>query len=262
MWTRFCNDAVIRAGRLFRFVTHLVILNIMKAKLNLSLIVGALALANSPVDAVTVNYTVSASANISSAGLLSPVDPGGGGAGTLPVFHAIAPGQTTFTFSASGQISQLFESFYHSSDGLEGYPMDSASYGGISGFRADVNTPLVGVFLSGSSPAAPAPSTLDFTSAGLGLNFSSLSPQLGQVFFIGDGKTSGNLDQIFNAPSGATRLFLGFADAPFSVGAPGAFDDNRGSLAVAVTTVPEPGTISFLLSGLAFAFLRRRQRDY
>lgn len=145
--------------------------------------------------------------------------------------HLITPGETTFTFSASGEISQFFEEYFHSSDGLAGLPMDIASYGGISGFRADVNTPLVGVFLSGSSPVAPAPATLDFTSeGGLGLNFSTLSPELGQVFFIGDGKTSGNLDQIFNAPAGATRLFLGFADAPFSVGAPGAFDDNLGSL--------------------------------
>ena len=139
--------------------------------------------------------------------------------------------------------------------------MDIASYGGISGFRADVNTPLVGVFLSGNSPVAPAPATLDFRSVGLGLNFTSLSPQLGQVFFIGDGKTSGNLDQIFNAPAGATRLFLGFADAPFSVGAPGAFDDNRGSLAVTVTAVPEPAGLALVLTGgLALAFFRNQRR--
>ena len=235
----------------------------MNAPLNLSLL-GALALVVYPAAAATSNYTVPSSANISSSGLLSPVGPGGGGAGTLPVLHLIAPGQTTFSFSATGEISQYFDEFFHSSDGLQGYPMNVDSYGGISGFKADVNTPLVGVFLSGSSPGAPAPATLDFTSeAGLGLDFSSLSPQLGQVFFIGDGKSSGNLDQIFNAPAGATRLFLGFADAPFSVGAPGAFDDNRGSLAVTVTSVPEPTAISLLLaSGLVLALRRSQLRGF
>ena len=232
----------------------------MNASLNLSLLV-ALAFVVDPAAAATSNYTVPSSANISSSGLLSPVGPGGGGAGTLPVLHLIAPGQTTFSFSATGEISQYFDGFFHSSDGLQGYPMNVDSYEGISGFKADVNTPLVGVFLSGNSPVAPAPATLDFTSAGLGLNFSTLSPQLGQVFFIGDGKTSGNLDQLFNAPAGATRLFLGFADAPFSVGAPGAFDDNRGSLAVTITSVPEPTATGLVLTGgLALAFFRRHPR--
>ena len=165
---------------------------------------------------------------------------------------------------ASGEISQFFDSYYHSSDGLGGFPMDVASYGGISGFRSDVNTPLVGVFLSDNSPVAPPPATLDFTAGGLGLNFGHLAPQLGQVFFIGNGLGRGenNLGfiQTFRAPVGATRLFLGFADAPFSVGAPGAFDDNRGSLSVTVISVPEPTAISLLLaSGLAFA-LRHVQR--
>jgi hypothetical protein len=75
---------------------------------------------------------------------------------------------------------------------------------------------LLGVFLGGSPPAQPAssPAGLDFTSAGLGTGFASLSPALGQVFFIGDGLTGNGTGAVqqFTVPAGATALYLGGTD--------------------------------------------------
>jgi hypothetical protein len=90
---------------------------------------------------------------------------------------------------------------------------------------------LVGVFLGATEPADPAPSILDFTS---NADFTSLSPLIGQTFFIGDGASNTGFGgngprQEFVVPNGATRLYLGFADAYAFVGDPGYYSDNGGS---------------------------------
>lgn len=99
---------------------------------------------------------------------------------------------------------------------------------GISGYIGPQG-PLAGVFLDDSIPdTGPAPAALDFTPSGLGIDFSTLTPALGQVFFIGDGFNSVPAAQHFIAPAGATRLFLGIPDGFGFVGQPGAYDDNDG----------------------------------
>jgi hypothetical protein len=99
---------------------------------------------------------------------------------------------------------------------------------GISGYEGPEG-PLAGVFLDDNIPGTgPAPTTLDFTGAGLGTDFSTLTPELGQVFFIGDGFNSVPEAQSFIAPTGATRLFLGIPDGFGFVNQPGAYDDNDG----------------------------------
>lgn len=104
--------------------------------------------------------------------------------------------------------------------------------GGISGYIGPQG-PLAGVFLDDTIPdTGPAPATLNFTPAGLGIDFSTLAPALGQVFFIGDGFNSGPAAQTFIAPAGATRLFLGIPDGFGFVGQPGAYDDNDGSFVI------------------------------
>lgn len=183
-------------------------------------------------------YTVPATANIFASGLATNVAPGGGGGGTLPVLVSLSSSQGgAFQFQASGSISQYYSYYYHSADGWLGAPANINPYGGISGYLGSTTLPLVGVFLSDAVPAAPPPATLDFKVSGLGMDFTNLSPVLGQLFFIGDGQASGGMVQTFVAPAGATRLYLGYADAPQSVGDPGGYGDNYGELTVTVSPV-------------------------
>jgi len=138
------------------------------------------------------------------------------------------------------------------------------SFGGISSYIGPQG-PLVGVFLDNSVPSGAAPGGLDFSPAGLGIDFASLSPELGQVFYIGDGKTAGGDFQSFIAPSGATRLFLGIPDGFGFGGAPGAYDDNDGSYRIKigvnqVPAIPEPETYVLMLAGLALLRLAARRR--
>lgn len=122
-------------------------------------------------------------------------------------------------------------------DGLSG--SDLSSLGGISGYKGPQGA-LAGVFLDDSSPTVePAPAILDFTPAGLGTSFGSLSPALGQVFFIGDGFRNGQRHR-FIAPSGATRLVLGIPDGGAFVGVPGFYEDNNGGYTVRIkVTIPD-----------------------
>ena len=206
-------------------------------------------------------YTISATANIYSAGLSVPVGPGGSGAGILPTLITLSPGQNVFQFSATGSVTENYgNGVYHGPDGGLNGGLTVLAYGGLSGFITGQNVPLAGVFLSGAAPFDPAPPTLDFTAGGLGLNFTTLAPQLGQVFFIGDGQTDGAITQTFYVPAGATRLFLGFPDAPFGSGLPGAFDDNAGSLDVTVMAVPEPASV-FGLGALALVTVLHRRKQ-
>ena len=132
---------------------------------------------------------------------------------------------------------------------------------GPTNFIADVNAPinsLVGVFLDSSQPDSSAqPGALDFSS--IGLNFTSLSPGLKQVFFIGDGLTgtgSGSVQQ-FIAPAGATRLFLGTMDGY-------EWNNNFGAFSVAATCVPEPGAVAtgaILFGGLGIGLFRARRKS-
>jgi hypothetical protein len=149
---------------------------------------------------------------------------------TYPVGYRIASG-SSFTFSASGRIN-----FYGGSPD-EGFPPDGApdgslasieSLGGISGYDGPAGA-LVGVFLDDAVPDGVAPPALDFTPDGTGINFARLTPQIGQVFFIGDGRTDKGETQTFVAPDRATRLFIGLADGAFFVGPPSCYEDNAGS---------------------------------
>jgi len=172
-----------------------------------------------------------------------------------PVEVAVTPGQW-LVISATGTTD-------HCDFGLcglagpEGDPGEgpwSHAFGDENGM-SDVIAPidgLLGVFLGPGVPNPTAPSLLDFSTAA-STDFSALSPELQQVFFIGDGlQLDGLTSQIFIVPNGATRLFLGTMDG---------FDwnNNVGSLDVTVNAVPEPATLSLVALGLVGA-VRRRQR--
>lgn len=105
---------------------------------------------------------------------------------------------------------------------------------GISDINAPVNS-LIGVFLGPDRPdTSPAPVALDFGTSER-RDYSALSPELKQVFYIGDGRTSTDEVQKVNIPNGATRLFLGPMDG---VG----WWNNSGSFSVQVNHTPPAPT--------------------
>lgn len=141
--------------------------------------------------------------------------------------------------------------------------------GGISGYLGPQGA-LTGVFLSDAILSSGAPGMLDFSPAGLGIDFLNLAPGIGQVFYIGDGKTSLNVFQTFLAPAGATRFALGIPDGFGFNGPAGAYDDNDGSYRIRLgindvptpdpQSVPEPGNLALLLLGLVGIWAGRRRR--
>jgi Flp pilus assembly protein TadG len=87
----------------------------------------------------------------------------------------------------------------------------NTSMNGMSNIYAPVDS-MVAVFLDDSDPAnSAAPSPLDF-STDSARNFTSLSPVLKQVFFIGDGRSDDGEVQQIVVPTGATRLFIANMD--------------------------------------------------
>jgi hypothetical protein len=90
---------------------------------------------------------------------------------------------------------------------------------------------LVGVFLTDAEPVDPAPTRLDFTD---NEDFDLLAPEIAQTFLIGDG-----VGRRYQAPIGATRLFLGFVERMFYKGLPGWYANNSGELQATVNVTVE-----------------------
>ena len=202
-----------------------------------------------------------------------------GAGSTAPTMITLPPGATSVVFnSVTGSITTGCGSsegciiLNHGTgdnpndpDGVGAVPATSSNTGtsSISGMTAPGAGYLVGLFVPAGGPAGAAPAALNFTSTGLGIAFTSLSPLLDQVFFIGDGLTgngTGTL-QTFIVPAGATQLWLGISDAPGYVGAPGAYGDNlgtytvnfnvnaTGAAAVTVTETAPPGLTLVSMAG-------------
>jgi len=93
----------------------------------------------------------------------------------------------------------------------------AAALGGSEHGISDATMPigsLNAVFTGSSAPdsiATPPPS-LDFSTAAA-RNYTVLSPQNQQAFYVGTGKTSSNQQQEIVVPAGATYLFMGVMDA-------------------------------------------------
>jgi Domain of unknown function DUF11 len=145
---------------------------------------------------------------------------------------AAASGQF-FEFSATGGVG--------SDGGVAGGPDGNGysasnvfSLGSISGYEGP-QFALTGVFTNGHPSGSP-PADYSFSGDNEPTTF---TPQLNQVFFIGDGRTGTNSNsgapQLFIVPANATELWLGFADAVLFSGPPGTYGDNVGSLNVSGT---------------------------
>ncbi len=142
------------------------------------------------------------------------------------------------------------------------------SYGGVSGIDvSQANMFLVGVFLDNTEPSGAGPAVLSYdygTPGSLSTSDATFSPALDQVFFIGDGLTGTGtgLQQIFQVPTDASRLYLGFADSFDSV--PSYYADDVGSLTAtfAITsTAPEPSSDVLVTAGVLLGvFLYRRRK--
>jgi hypothetical protein len=132
------------------------------------------------------------------------------------------------TFTVTGSVDNIPFPSNLSPDG--GSLANHAAENGISGFTAPLNS-LVGVFLSDAQPnLSPPPADFPYLPSG-----GTVSPQVQQVFFIGDGLTgtgSGAVQQ-FVVPRGATRLFLGTWDGY-------EWNNNFGSFGVIVGISPTP----------------------
>ena len=101
-----------------------------------------------------------------------------------------------------------------SADGNTGQCVTNTAGGehGLSNVVAPINA-IMAVFVSDTAPGSSAsPATLNFSTAA-SRDFTTLSPALNQVFFVGDGRTSAGAVQQFIVPPGGTRLFMGDMDA-------------------------------------------------
>ncbi|MDO9008390.1 MAG: PEP-CTERM sorting domain-containing protein [Deltaproteobacteria bacterium] len=234
----------------------------------------AIALISAPAmaSAISGSATVAGTANIFAAGQTSPSVINSDG--SLPPFIALASGATSISFpSGTGTV--------HIGDpgnpayGPESPNFTTAFFIGdstipVSDIRIDrTGSSLWGVFLDDSTPTGSHPVSLDFSSGGLGIAFTSLSPLLRQTFFVGDGLTgTGSGDQqTFFVPDGATRLYLGVLDAMTvnaNAGPGNAYFNNTGAFNVGydmtVNAVPEPETWAMLLAGLGLMGWRAQRR--
>ena len=193
----------------------------------------------------------------------------GGGSGTTrgSVFNVAAADDITFSGVTGSWSCCVGNSSFNGPDGgsYAGGDTNLSSAGDISGIVDSSGTFfLVGVFLGSSLPAS-APASLDFSPGGLTQTFSSLSPALGQVFFIGDGLTgtgTGTAQQFF-APTGAVQLYLGTADGYNVTGGPGFYSDNQGSLTGSLTdtaATPEPSSLILMATAVCGLLAMRFRR--
>ncbi len=218
----------------------------------------------SPAFAGTIG--VSAQSNPFLAGLGTAGNPAGGDWGVYPVSVPVSAGNV-LTITATGEWYYWFNPFGAQQpvapDGMSvtsppGTNVNPYAANGVSGMDYTGRVFfLVGVF-GPTTPGAP-PATLSYTND----NFTFVSPDLGQLFLIGDGRrTDTNALHYFTAPTGATQLYLGVVDAQAFTGDFGTYNDNSGSLSVTYLTIPEPGTAALIVGGLALCWLGSKRKKF
>jgi hypothetical protein len=123
-------------------------------------------------------------------------------------------GGAIFTWSATGAVGYEPGDLGPNPNGESGYVIShllgtfpNNPENGISDMEGPTDS-LLGVFLGPGQPnLSPAPAGLNFSTLA-SQQYTSLSPQIDQLFFMGANGTG----QTIVAPAGATRLFLGTLD--------------------------------------------------
>lgn len=231
-------------------------------------LVGLLLLSASgapPAGAQTTNVTVAGTSDIWLAGMPD---------GSMASFVDVAPFQSPvlvtgipilpgnyITFAASGMTSNGGFPLFGPEGDTDPFSITNHWSGAENGM-SDILSPidaLIGVFLGPGIPTLlPPPGSLDF-STDTDRDFASLSPELQQVFFIGDGLTSLSAVQKFYVPAGATRLFLGTMDGFDWGNNPGSF--NVDATVGPASVVPEGNGLLMLGTGLlSIGFLLQRRQ--
>jgi hypothetical protein len=154
----------------------------------------------------------------------------------IPVSFSVSPGATiTFTNVAGAAENVITNTPSYDATGNNGTGVsiynNEASNGvgehGMSDVWAPLNS-MLGVFLTTTVPDGNAvPPVLDFTTQ-TARDYTSLSPKTQQVFYIGNGQTSGGSQQSIIVPPGATRFFLGTMDGH-------EWSNNSGSFTATIT---------------------------
>jgi hypothetical protein len=153
------------------------------------------------------------------------------GAGTLPVAVGVSGGEV-LNLNANGTVSCC----------LGGSPTNGPGGGGLGGGTAITGYGNVGPYASGT----------EMELVGV-FNVPTSLPTLWSVFAIGSSDT-------VIVPTGATELYLGFADALGFSGPPGYYNDNTGS--VTVSGVPEASTWAMLILGfMGVGFMAYRRKN-
>ena len=90
---------------------------------------------------------------------------------------------------------------------------------------------VVAVFIGKDDPSTQSPPVaLDFSTA-QARNYKSLEPKLGQIFFVGDGKTDAGEAQVIVVPPESAQLYMAVWDT-------GQWNNNVGSMVGAINLVP------------------------
>jgi hypothetical protein len=158
--------------------------------------------------------------------------------GTAPLGIYI-PGDVAYvTFNVIGDSSLSSSLSYSDADGNVNITVRCAGANKISSIICAGGGYVTGVFVNSRKQyddITDDSSALDFSGT-IGTNFSTLSPPLNAMFFVGDGMTGrGDGDaQRFDVPKNATGLFLGIMDCS-SEGVPGGYEDNSGKFVVTYT---------------------------
>ena len=192
--------------------------------------------AASPSQLQSATFTVTAMENIFGADQTS-VPSGTGGEGVLPTQFTIPQGATALSFSATGPIRFCGTTCRTGPAGRHGMAPGSTGRSRVSDPNHFLSTfkdwnqgPLVAVFIEGT-PAGPAPPPFyDHHYQQVPM----IAPGLDQVFYVGKG------GQTVQVPSGATALYLGFADAIGFNARAGYYGDDSGQVSVTVS-VTSPG---------------------